>query len=320
MGNLAHLGIVHERFYAERIHSLDRPEVPLFFVSEGHCRYEIKRFLSGFDLVVSWMSDREGILEKNLRHCGVPHVIVASPLRDLKSLNPPGDHILLRKHASKVFLDSLSPLGVGRRLPMTELFLNSQDEEAAASLLASRGIPYLEKPYAAIHLGSGSSRKGWPVVNFAQVVSWLRERGDILPLFITGPAEERDLPRLVEEIGIPPKHHFHCVSLPLLAAILKDAYLYLGSDSGISHLAGATGVATFVVFGPTEPEVWSPLGRRVRILYREGISRPAWQREWQRGPCLLWPRVDQVKGVLDSFLSASIPDQKLNLTLKEANS
>jgi heptosyltransferase-3 len=48
-----------------------------------------------------------------------------------------------------------------------------------------------------------------------------------------------------------------------LACWLSRARLYIGNDSGISHLAAAVGTPAIVLFGPTDPTVWAPRGSRV---------------------------------------------------------
>jgi ADP-heptose:LPS heptosyltransferase len=57
-----------------------------------------------------------------------------------------------------------------------------------------------------------------------------------------------------------------------LAHWLSEADLYIGNDSGISHLAAAVGTPVFALFGPTDPAVWAPRGKKVRVLHRNPIS------------------------------------------------
>jgi heptosyltransferase-3 len=52
----------------------------------------------------------------------------------------------------------------------------------------------------------------------------------------------------------------------VLGAVLARAGLYVGNDSGVSHLAGAYGAPTIALFGPTDPALWSPVGPRVSVL------------------------------------------------------
>ena len=55
-------------------------------------------------------------------------------------------------------------------------------------------------------------------------------------------------------------------SLGRLAALLQQAELYIGNDSGITHLAAACGVKTIALFGPTDPRIWAPQGWNLKII------------------------------------------------------
>lgn len=54
--------------------------------------------------------------------------------------------------------------------------------------------------------------------------------------------------------------------LYLLACWLARARLYIGNDSGITHLAAAVGTPVLALFGPTDPAVWAPRGPHVRVV------------------------------------------------------
>ena len=56
------------------------------------------------------------------------------------------------------------------------------------------------------------------------------------------------------------------LSLLQVAALLSQADFYLGNDSGVSHLAGAVGARGVVLFGPTLPQQWRPLGGNLSII------------------------------------------------------
>jgi ADP-heptose:LPS heptosyltransferase len=52
-----------------------------------------------------------------------------------------------------------------------------------------------------------------------------------------------------------------------VAEVLSRCWLFLGNDSGLTHLAAALGgPAVVALFGPTDPGIWAPPGKRVRIL------------------------------------------------------
>jgi ADP-heptose:LPS heptosyltransferase len=54
--------------------------------------------------------------------------------------------------------------------------------------------------------------------------------------------------------------------LPTVAGILAQAHVYVGHDSGMTHLAALLDVPTVALFGPTDPERWGPRGRHVTVL------------------------------------------------------
>jgi ADP-heptose:LPS heptosyltransferase len=82
--------------------------------------------------------------------------------------------------------------------------------------------------------------------------------------FLLGPAEfDRGFS---DKIGNTVHEIISDVSLPDLVRILCGAALYLGNDTGVSHLAAACGVRTLVLFGPSDPVIWRPLGDAVKLI------------------------------------------------------
>jgi heptosyltransferase III len=104
--------------------------------------------------------------------------------------------------------------------------------------------------YAVVHPFSGSPRKNWPIEKF-------RELAGRLPMPVRWCAGEDD-PPLPHAVRIP--------CLYELACFLARARLYIGNDSGITHLAAAVGTPTLAIFGPTKPEIWAPRGDHVRVV------------------------------------------------------
>ena len=77
------------------------------------------------------------------------------------------------------------------------------------------------------------------------------------PLAVLGPAEE-DLGPLFDDFGITT---VSMLSLATVASLAGFAAGFVGNDSGVSHLAAAAGASGVVIFGPTDPARWRPLGR-----------------------------------------------------------
>lgn len=113
-------------------------------------------------------------------------------------------------------------------------------------------------PTAVLHPGSGNPKKNWHIENFFQVAHALQNRG-INVLWSRGPAEASLV--LPENLSL-----LENVSLCELARYLAAAAIYVGNDSGVTHLAAAVGCPTIAVFGPTDPKVWAPRGCRVNVI------------------------------------------------------
>lgn len=138
------------------------------------------------------------------------------------------------------------------------------DGHAANHLLATVGLaaPALPDLWKGgsdrliLHPGSGSTHKVWP--HFEALASRLPEAEVLL-----GPA---DKPMAVSN---------RCLKdLPLaqVADTLRECRAFVGNDSGITHLAAYWGAPVVALFGPTDPAVWGPIGRRVKLLRKPMLA------------------------------------------------
>jgi len=116
-----------------------------------------------------------------------------------------------------------------------------------------------EGQYALIHPGSGSAKKNYSPLMYRELANILRQSGYPKVGFIFGPVEEEKMNRedFTEEWIERPK------DVMALADLLSHASLYIGNDSGVSHLAGFMGIQTVVLYKTTDPGIWGVLGRQV---------------------------------------------------------
>ncbi len=167
-------------------------------------------------------------------------------------------------HASVWLAGALADAGVERdeRLPPDLCFLADEHAEAARRLAA------LPSRFVAVHPGSGSASKNWPLDRFTEVAARLSRGAPFL--LCAGPAElERGLAAALPPSAVVAR----AWPVRVLGAALSRASLYVGNDSGVSHLAAGAGTPTLALFGPTDPRLWSPVGRAVRTL-RGPDARP----------------------------------------------
>lgn len=113
-----------------------------------------------------------------------------------------------------------------------------------------------------LHPGSGDPAKNLPLATWRAAGEILAREVALKPLVLAGPVEQ-------ERGGAPlewPWERRACATLGELLDTLAGTSLLLGNDSGVTHLAAALGVPTVVVFGPSDPARWRPLGPRVALV------------------------------------------------------
>jgi len=122
-------------------------------------------------------------------------------------------------------------------------------------------------PFLAVAPGSGHPLKNWPLAHYYEVTRALAWEHGLTVIWLAGPAEASLLPYLQGLAAA--QGHLLLADLPLtaVAATLARCRLYLGGDSGLTHLAAAVGVpGVLALFGPTDPQVWAPRGENVQVL------------------------------------------------------
>lgn len=133
--------------------------------------------------------------------------------------------------------------------------------------------------------GSGGRPKRLAPALVGRIVDQL-ERFPGRPVIVLGPAEEAAYrAELAETLAGREVSFAFNPNLPDLARLLAGAALYVGADSGVSHLAATLGAPTLVAFGPSDPRIWAPRGPRVRVAALKDLADLAGLiPEWLAGP------------------------------------
>jgi hypothetical protein len=123
-------------------------------------------------------------------------------------------------------------------------------------------IPRIECPrqdagFAVIHSFSGSPRKCWPLDRYRELARRLEPHMPVC--WCAGPEDS-----LSDAVRI--------ADLYELACWLAAARVYIGNDSGITHLAAAVGTPVVALFGPTDPRIWAPRGPQVQVIARSALE------------------------------------------------
>jgi ADP-heptose:LPS heptosyltransferase len=208
----------------------------------------VRHAMGACDLLVAYVDDDDGSFRKTALAAGIARVVIhpAHPKSDVHIT----DHLLSALDTFGVSLSGLSP----KVTPTTESL------RRAESLLISVGADTFE-PFIVLHPGSSSQQRNWPhMLEFAQ--QWVTHSG--LEIMVNrGPVEDEQ----GMDIPWPPGCHVvGPLDVSTLAALLSIALLYVGNDTGPTHLAAAVGTETVGVFGPASNlRQWGPRGDRVNI-------------------------------------------------------
>ncbi len=162
------------------------------------------------------------------------------------------------------YLEALAPLGVDVSYRMPRFHLRRADEERARERLTEAGLDSV--PLLVVAPGSVWPTKRWPVERFREVAARARERWGLVPVAL-GASDERD--QCAEVVSGAPGgwNAAGLLSLGESAAVIARARVYIGNDSGPTHIARALGTPTVAVFGPTDPGQFSFDGHE--LLYAD---------------------------------------------------
>jgi len=113
--------------------------------------------------------------------------------------------------------------------------------------------------YAVLHIMPQWRYKQWHEQGWLEIGYFLNQKG--YALILTGGMQASELAavsRLQHRLPPSTRNLAGKLTLAQLTELIETASLFIGPDTGVTHLAAATGVPTFALFGPTDPEKWAP--------------------------------------------------------------
>ncbi|MFN3466576.1 MAG: glycosyltransferase family 9 protein [Candidatus Brocadiales bacterium] len=286
------------RHYADKAVRFDHPEVAYLFLRDTPLPEGISRYLSGFDMIVSFL--RDAVFTENLKRLSRGHVLPHHPLPQANGHIHIVDHLLSA-------LGGWQDVTPGERI--SRVFLTGEDRQWASDFL-DRHLINSESPVVALHPGSGGRKKCWPIENFTALALHLRNELDAQLFLVSGPADEESTSHFLNHVGAQHAVPLHNLPLPGLAAVLERCHLFVGNDSGVTHLAAATGATTLALFGPTDPAVWGPRGESVSVIQGKVACSPCSPEErghCQRARCMEIIHLREVIKTAERILKTACP-------------
>jgi ADP-heptose:LPS heptosyltransferase len=234
------------RQHADRVLDLNSARLVGLFKAEASLQDDVRKCLRA-DLILSYLSDPDCTIQKKLA-ASVGTKFLEGPFRL--------DHE--RQPAVEQLAQPLRILGIG-------------SIDSVPRLTASP--PTRATNRLAVHPGSGSRNKNWPISHWAALLAEIMPTFDEV-LLISGEADT-EIAEAIRPL-IPMTKLRLCANRSLwdLVTELSQATLFIGHDSGVTHVAAATGVATVALFGPTDPTIWAPNGDHVVVIKSPDRTMP----------------------------------------------
>ena len=261
-GNPPLLPLLRGSAYADAVISIDDAALTPLFAPLEQPSLPLAPCLAGLDLAVLWLGDSAAVAG-HLRRLGARAVVAARSRQPAES----------RRHAADYLLATLAPALPARasraEAPYPRLSLSAEQRAFAERFSWQHRLS--GRLVAAIHPGSGGRWKCWPAARFAALADRLAGRGMAI-LLVVGPADDETAGAFVAALRVARPLVARGLALANLAAVLSLCAVFVGNDSGVSHLAAALGVPTVAVYGPTDPLVWGVRGERVALLRGERLE------------------------------------------------
>jgi ADP-heptose:LPS heptosyltransferase len=178
----------------------------------------------------------------------------------------------------------LDKLNIAPRLDDPPRFpLDKDDRHRADGLLRDAGAG--DRPFVAMHAGSArtilAAAKRWPVEKYASLISSIRVETGWDVVLLEGPDERGVSEEILQSGDGAASAKVVRLAGPLgdAAGLLARARVYVGTDSGLAHVAAAVGTRAVTLFAPADPDRVAPFGNRDLVV------KPA----KSCSPCFLYP-------------------------------
>jgi ADP-heptose:LPS heptosyltransferase len=209
------------------------------------------------------------------------------------------------RHVVDLHADLVRALGAEPSGARPALYPSAEERGAAAARLAALGAA---APRAIIHPGGHYPTQRWAPEMFAEVITRLTARTGSACIVIAGPGEED----LVERIRAVTPDALWAGPLGVreMMALVASCELFVGGNSGPLHVAGALGVPTVSVMGPTDPRRFAPRGPADRVVRRDLPCSPCARGRCWHHTCLRAVEPAEVVVLAEAILEEIRPREK----------
>lgn len=168
-------------------------------------------------------------------------------------------------HSWKVQFKVVTPLGAPwPKEP--EFFLDFPEtaEKSATDKLEKAGLLF-DRPMVILHPGARVPVKRWPAAKMGALARWLVDERRVAVILAGAGVDAEEIQSIKRSSGyaLP---SFLDLALPELAALINMSDMLICNDSGPMHMAGVLDTPVVALFGPSDPNLWGPVGNRKMVV------------------------------------------------------
>ena len=233
--------------HADAFRPLEARGLAPFFAPTGQLDPDWRMYFNRFAVVISYLYDYDGTFQSN--------VLKSGAMQFIQGIHRPSD--TATTHASDQLLKTLEAVAIF-------------DADGSPDLRFEEVVAGTDKPaqeaVIALHPGSGSESKNWPLNRWVILAEALATESRLRFLLVGGEADQKRLQSVAQ--ALPSDRTAVLFQQPLthVARELRSASLFVGHDSGISHMAAALGLRGILLWGPTNEAVWRPRSERFDLI------------------------------------------------------
>ena len=175
------------------------------------------------------------------------------------------------QHEAQIYLDVVAQLGIPTDNFQSNLPVLDSAEESLQAKLAEK---HIETSYIVINPAGGNNpgmtldSKRWLPQNFAEVANQLSTELDCDIVLLAGPNDAPIIEAVRQYLTVPAHEFLGTLSFPEIGALAKNSRFYLGNDTGLTHIAAASGAKTAMILGLTDPVRYAPFTDNSLALWK----------------------------------------------------
>ena len=186
------------------------------------------------------------------------------------------------------------------KIKIPELYFGEDELKKASALLSLKSI----QSFAVLHTGARRELRKWPLKNFAELSIYLKEKLQLDIIFCGDNTDQNEISRVQQMIPFNTYTVAGNFSLSEFAALVSKASLYAGNESGPLQIACVAGAPSLGLFGPGEPFVFYPYGKKTAYLHHVLECNPCDQIHCVHpdNPCIGRITMEEVKSKVEELM------------------